>query len=40
VFLWDGIKRNAIPLFGKTVMTNLKKKIIEFRVKNYIFSIR
>ena len=33
VFDAMAIKRNAIPLFGKTVMTNLKKKIIEFRVK-------
>ena len=32
-------KRNAIPLFGKTVMTNLKKKIIEFRVKTIYLAL-
>ncbi len=32
-------KRNAIPLFGKTVMTNLKKKIIEFRVKTIYLGL-
>ena len=33
VFDAMSFKRNAIPLFGKTVMNNLNKKIIESRVK-------
>ena len=33
------IKRNAIPLFGKTIPKNLAKKIIEKRVKNIYISL-
>ena len=32
-------RRNAIPLFGKTVMSNLKKKIIEKRVKRIYLAL-
>jgi hypothetical protein len=32
-------KRNAIPLFGKTVMNSLMKKIIEFRVKTIYLGL-
>ena len=32
-------KRNAIPLFGKTVMNALQKKIIEFKVKVIYLSL-
>ncbi len=39
VFDAMAFKRNAIPLFGKTVMTNLKKKIIEFRVKTIYLAL-
>ena len=39
VFDAMAFKRNAIPLFGKTVMTNLKKKIIEFRLKTIYLAL-
>ena len=39
VFDAMAFKRNSIPLFGKTVMTNLKKKIIEFRVKTIYLAL-
>ncbi len=39
VFDAMAFKRNAIPLFGKTVMTNLKKKIIESRVKTIYLAL-
>ena len=32
-------KRNAIPLFGKTVMSKLYKKIIERRVKSIYLAL-
>ena len=32
-------KRNAIPLFGKTVMDTLMKKIIESRVKTLYLAL-
>jgi len=32
-------KRNAIPLFGKTVMKTLQKKIIESRVKTIYLAL-
>ena len=32
-------KRNAIPLFGKTIMDTLMKKIIEFRVKTIYLGL-
>ncbi len=31
------IKRNAIPLFGKTILSNLRRKIIEKKVNKYIY---
>ena len=42
VFDAMAFKRNAIPLFGKTVMNKLQKKIIEKKVKTiwYINSIK
>ena len=33
------LKRNAIPLFGKTVMDTLNKKIIEYKVKVIYLSL-
>ena len=33
------IKRNAIPLFGKTILSNLKRKIIEKKVKQVYISL-
>ena len=33
------IKRNAIPLFGKTVLSNLRRKIIEKKVKQVYISL-
>jgi len=33
------IKRNAIPLFGKTILQNLNKKIIEKKVKTIYISL-
>jgi hypothetical protein len=33
------IKRNAIPLFGKTIMRNLKKKIYENSVKKIYLAL-
>ena len=39
VFDAMAFRRNAIPLFGKTVMTNLKKKIIESRVKTIYLAL-
>ena len=32
-------KRNAIPLFGKTVMSKLQKKIVEFKVKTIYLAL-
>ena len=32
-------KRNAIPLFGKTVMKTLQKKIVESRVKTIYLAL-
>ena len=32
-------KRNAIPLYGKTVMSKLQKKIIEFKVKTIYLAL-
>jgi DNA primase len=34
VFDAIAIKRNAIPLFGKTISNTLKKRIVERKVKN------
>jgi hypothetical protein len=39
VFDAMAFKRNAIPLFGKTVMNNLMKKIIESRVKTLYLAL-
>jgi len=39
VFDAMSFKRNAIPLFGKTVMDTLSKKIIEFKVKVIYLSL-
>ena len=39
VFDAMAFKRNAIPLFGKTVMNKLKKKIIESRVKTIYLGL-
>ena len=39
VFDAMAFKRNAIPLFGKTVMKTLQKKIIESRVKNIYLAL-
>ena len=39
VFDAMAFRRNAIPLFGKTIMNNLKKKIIEYRVKTIYLSL-
>jgi len=39
VFDAMSFKRNAIPLFGKTVMDTLNKKIIEFKVKVIYLSL-
>ena len=39
VFDVMSFKRNAIPLFGKTVMNALQKKIIEFKVKVIYLSL-
>ena len=33
------IKRNAIPLFGKTILLNLRRKIIEKKVKQVYISL-
>ena len=33
------IKRNAIPLFGKTILSNLRRKIIEKKVKQIYISL-
>ena len=33
------IKRNVIPLFGKTILSNLKRKIIEKKVKQVYISL-
>ena len=33
------IKRNAIPLFGKTILPKLKRKIIEKKVKTIYISL-
>ena len=33
------VKRNAIPLFGKTILSNLKRKIIEKKVKQVYISL-
>ena len=33
------IKRNAIPLFGKTILSNLKRKIIKKKVKQVYISL-
>ena len=33
------IKRNAIPLFGKTILSKLKRKIIEKKVKSIYISL-
>ncbi len=33
------IKRNAIPLFGKTILSNLRRKIIEKKVKHIYISL-
>ena len=32
-------KRNAVPLFGKTVMKSLQKKIIDFGVKTIYLAL-
>ena len=39
VFDAMAFKRNAIPLFGKTVPKSLQKKIIEFRVKTIYLAL-
>ena len=39
VFDAKTFKRNAIPLFGKTVMNNLYKKIIEQKVKTLYLAL-
>ena len=39
VFDAMAFRRNAIPLFGKTVMDTLMKKIIEFRVKTIYLGL-
>ena len=39
VFDAIAIKRNAIPLFGKTVMNTLQKKIIDFGVKTIYLGL-
>jgi len=39
VFDAMAFKRNAIPLFGKTVMKTLQKKIIEFKVKTIYLAL-
>ena len=39
VFDAMSFKRNAIPLFGKTVMSTLQKKIIEFKVKTIYLAL-
>ena len=39
VFDAMAFRRNAIPLFGKTVMNTLMKKIIEFRVKTIYLGL-
>jgi hypothetical protein len=39
VFDAMAFKRNAIPLFGKTVMNNLYKKIIEHKVKTLYLAL-
>ena len=39
VFDAMSFKRNAIPLFGKTVMSKLQKKIIEFKVKTIYLAL-
>ena len=33
------VKRNAIPLFGKTILSNLRRKIIEKKVKQIYISL-
>ena len=33
------VKRNAIPLFGKTILSNLKRRIIEKKVKQIYISL-
>jgi len=33
------IKNNSIPLFGKTILPKLYKKIIEKRVRNIVISL-
>ena len=39
VFDAIAVKRNAIPLFGKIILDNLKKKIIEKQVKNIYIAL-
>ena len=39
VFDAMAFRRNAIPLFGKTIMNTLKKKIIEYKVKTIYLSL-
>ena len=39
VFDVIAIKRNAIPLFGKTILSKLKRKIIEKKVKTIYISL-
>jgi len=39
VFDAMAFKRNAIPLFGKTIMNSLKKKIIEYGVQTIYLSL-
>jgi len=39
VFDAMAFRRNAIPLFGKTIMNNLKKKIIEYGVQTIYLSL-
>jgi hypothetical protein len=39
VFDAMAFKRNAIPLFGKTVMKTLQKKIVESRVKTIYLAL-
>ena len=39
VFDAMAFRRNAIPLFGKTIMNNLQKKIIDNRVKTIYLAL-
>ena len=39
VFDAIAIKNNSIPLFGKTILPKLYKKIIEKRVRNIVISL-